>query len=378
MTQGNLRSATIPLLLSFLSAMTSCTVPNPTRRTPGDAAEDTMIPMVDGAPPLCSATQSPRCANSDDYDLFVVDVDGDGKSDLIAKEKKLPGNWNVAINTGMGFQPQPSPWMTDWAMASHDFDYFAVDVNGDHKTDLIAKDKQPPGAWHVALSTGSAFQPQPSPWLTDWATVSDTFDFFAVDVNGDGKSDLIAKDKNPPSRWQVAINSGSAFLPQPSAWLTGWADSSEPYNLFAVDVNGDKKADLIAKEKNSPGYWYVALNTGSSFVAQPPWLSDWAVNSQPYNLLAVDVNNDGKSDLIAKEKNTPGNWYVALNTGSAFVAQPPWLSGWATPSNDSDLFVADVNGDGLVDLLSKEKKDPSDWHVAKNNGSAFNAQTQPF
>ena len=34
------------------------------------------------------------------------------------------------------------------------------------------------------------------------------------DVNGDGKMDLIAKEKTPAGSWSVAIGTGAAFVPQ--------------------------------------------------------------------------------------------------------------------------------------------------------------------
>lgn len=366
------RHLILAFTFAFLAGLSACTTPNLNRRP--DAGPDA------GEPAACLVTQATSCANSETHDLFIVDVNGDGKADLIAKEKSPPGNWYVALSNGSSFQPQPAPWLTGWAMASDDFDYLTADLNGDRKTDLIAKDRKEPGEWRVAISTGFAFQPHSEPWNTGWATISDAFDYFAVDVDGDGKADLIAKDKNPPtSGWHVAMNTGSAFQPESEAWLTGWAKVSEPYNLFAVDLNNDGRSDLIAKEKRGPGNWYVAINNGSKFIAQADvWRTDWATLSEPYNLFAVDLNSDGKADLIAKEKELPGNWYVAINNGSAFIAQPPWLTGWSTPSSASDLFVADINGDGKPDLISKEKTATGNWSAAIASGEVFVPQTQPL
>ena len=61
-----------------------------------------------------------------------------------------------------------------------------------------------------------------------------------------------------------------------------------------------------------------------------------------------------------------------------FEPKEPWLTDWPTPSDGTDLFVADVTGDGYVDLLSKDNKVPSDWYVARGNGSAFISQAQPL
>ncbi|WP_429650428.1 N,N-dimethylformamidase beta subunit family domain-containing protein, partial [Skermanella aerolata] len=178
--------------------------------------------------------------------------------------------------------------------------------------------------------------------------------FFFADVSLDTiGAELLIKENDQPGRWAVVplgrtANTGVVVKPvvNATADLSGWALISDAYDLFTADVNGDGLADLIAKEKNQPGNWDVALTDGHMFHPQPTWLSGWASASAAYDLFAADVNGDGRADLIAKEKGAPGNWYVALSNGNSFHPQPTWLSGWASASAAYDLFAADVNGDG--------------------------------
>ena len=149
---------------------------------------------------------------------------------------------------------------------------------------MIVKEAGGPGRWSVTSleqSDGKIFI-RPDPFagaqLEGWAVVSAAYDLFVADVNGDGKVDLIAKERAPPGKWYVALGDGASFQPQPQPWLTGWALASAAYDLFVVDVNGDGKADLVAKERGDPGNWYVALSDGSSFKPRPqPWLTGWAL-----------------------------------------------------------------------------------------------------
>ena len=317
---------------------------------------------------------------------FAKTGNGVNSMSMILKEGDFPGRWSTLSITQQNQQafltPDPSATaaLGDWAVVSEAYNLFVVDVNGDGRADLIAKEKNAPGLWYVAINQDNSFQPKPFPWLSGWAVVSEAYNLFVADVNADGRADLIAKEKNAPGNWYVALNTGANFVPQPSPWLSGWAVVSEAYNLFVVDVNGDGRADLIAKEKNAPGLWYVAINQDNSFQPKPfPWLSGWAVVSEAYNLFVADVNADGRADLIAKEKNAPGNWYVALNTGANFVPQPsPWLSGWAVVSEAYNLFVVDVNADGRADLIAKEKNDPGNWDLASSNGRSFVPQSEHF
>lgn len=327
------------------------------------------------------------CSSPSSYSLSFSSPDPNNPgNEIILKEDDVPGRWAiVSIDQSMGdvrFTPNAmgTSDLSGWAVSSSLYDSFVADVNGDGQSDLIAKEKNPPGNWYVALSTTDSsavpprtrFVPQPQVWLSGWAITSSAYNLFAADVNGDHKADIIAKEKNSPGNWYVAISNGSQFLPQPTA-LSGWAVVSDAYDLFIGDVNIDGRADLIAKEKNSPGNWYVACSNGTTFIPQPTWLSGWAVVSDAYNLFAADVTGDGKVDLIAKEKGAPGNWYVAASNGSSFVPQPTWLSGWAVASSAYELYIADVSDDLRADLIAKERS-TGHWYVAKSTGASFQAQ----
>jgi hypothetical protein len=152
------------------------------------------------------------------------------------------------------------------------------------------------------------------------------------------KTDLIAKQTNN-GNWFVANSNGSSFS-SAGQWLSGWAVGTG-YNLFSDDVNGDGKADLIAKNKFN-GDWFVATSNGSSFSFSPSvWASGFAVQ-EGYNLLTGDINGDGRADIIAKEKLT-GTWFGMTSTGSSFSNSSQILSGWAV-GQGYELLNSDANG----------------------------------
>ncbi len=207
---------------------------------------------------------------------------------------------------------------------------------------------------------------------------------FATTTVGSPARELFLNERGYPGRWAVVPivrrHGGVALTPRVNglARLSGWANPSSAYEQFVADVNGDGRADLVAKEKRSPGNWYVATSTGTTFIPQPRGLRGWASPSSAYDQFVADVNGDGRADLIAKEKRSPGNWYVATSTGTTFAPQPRALGGWAYPSSAHELFVADVNGDGRADLIAKEKRSPGNWYVATSTGTTFAPQRRPF
>lgn len=254
-----------------------------------------------------------------------VDVNGDGKADLVAQNGD--SIW-VKLSTGTSFGAG-SQWGT--GAFSGSVANLAGDVNGDGKADLIAQNGD--NVW-VRTSTGYSFNAP-----AHWGTVPFSGDLANLlgDVNGDGRDDLIAM--NGDSIW-VRTSTGSTFN-SPQQWGTG-AFSGNKTNHVA-DVNGDGRADMVAQ--NADSVW-VRTSNGSGFNAP----SQWALN--PFfgtvaNLMD-DLNGDGRDDLIAM--NGDSIW-VRISNGSGFNAASNWAAEpfFGTVAN----HVGDVDGNGRADLIAQ-------------------------
>ncbi|MHA3789811.1 FG-GAP repeat domain-containing protein, partial [Flavobacterium hauense] len=256
----------------------------------------------------------------------VVDMNGDGKPDLVHTENPATNNeydpflngqqkyWKVYLNNGTGFSATAIQWNIPAVLDGdeHHFtdDYHTVaDMNGDGKPDLIHTENQATNNdydpflngqqkyWKVYLNNGTGFSATATQWNIP-AVLDDYEHRFAyeyhvvVDMNGDGKPDLV-HTKNPATNndydpflngqqkyWKVYLNNGSGF----SATATQWNIPivlDEYEHRFAydyhvvVDMNGDGKPDLIHTENPATNndydpflngqqkYWKVYLNNGS-------------------------------------------------------------------------------------------------------------------
>jgi hypothetical protein len=124
-------------------------------------------------------------------------------------------------------------------------------------------------------------------------------------------------------------------------------------------VNGDGLPDVVGFGASDV---YVALNTGTSFGAALPWLSGYGISTgwsdnATYPRILADVNGDGLADLVAFG---PSDVYVALNTGTSFAGGQVWTSdygatssGWASSSSGGGrlpaLFIDHPRA--LIDVL---------------------------
>ncbi|CAF2243051.1 unnamed protein product, partial [Rotaria magnacalcarata] len=88
----------------------------------------------------------------------------------------------------------------------------------------------------------------------------------------------------------------------------------------------------------------VRLNIGTgTFAAQ----TTYSTGIGPVEAAAVDVNGDGKPDIIVANSNS-NNIGVLLNTGNGtFAAQKTYLTG----AGSGSVVAADVNGVGKLDII---------------------------
>jgi RHS repeat-associated protein len=284
---------------------------------------------------------------------FVVDINGDGKSDLVRIYEHPSGKAYAQVNLsdGRGFSsPSFNSSVGGW---NPDFKDGFADVNGDGKADLIRIWGGPGGDAfaQVNLSNGRGFSAASfNSSVGGWSpTVKDSF----ADVNGDGKADLVRIWRNGDgTAWgQINLSNGAGFPSQSgNSSIGGWNDQTQD---FFPDVNGDGKSDLVRIYHGSTGsFAQVNLSTGHGFAATS-WNS--SIGGWDPTLIRdyfVDVNGDKRADSVRIYKSGTGsNIQVRLSSGVGYPSNV-WngpIGGW-DPARIRDGF-ADVNGDGKMDLV---------------------------
>jgi hypothetical protein len=191
----------------------------------------------------------------------------------------------------------------------------------------------------------------------------------AADVNGDGKLDLISANYGlangslgTGNTLTVLTNNGNGgFGFNATITLNGAAG-----NVLAADVNGDGKVDLIRAD-NHTNTLTVLTNDGSGGFNLNATLT---VGTNPVFVAAADVNGDGKVDLISANYgiySVAGNntLTVLTNNGNGVFGSNATLT---VGENPQCVVAADVNGDGKVDLISADFS-AGTLTVLTNNGS---------
>ncbi|MFG2293720.1 FG-GAP repeat domain-containing protein [Streptomyces sp. NPDC048603] len=148
------------------------------------------------------------------------------------------------------------------------------------------------------------------------------------DLNGDGRGDLLSRD-TWGNLWLRSGNGTGTWFGSPVKVGPGW--NSYKTIVGGGDINGDGRPDIVAASHD--GHLYVYKGTGNAsapFGAREWYSGGW----NGYTGIAVpgDLNGDGRADLIARDSGGTMWLYRSQGWGgtSAFAGRQWLAQGWNT------------------------------------------------
>jgi hypothetical protein len=273
--------------------------------------------------------------------VVAADVNGDGKLDLISADFGT-NTLTIWTNNGNGFG-----YHSTLTVGSGPYAVVAADVNGDGKVDLISADAQDATLTVLTNNGNGGFGLYAT--LPVGASTNSYPDSVAVaDVNGDGKPDLISANSNDGTL-TVLTNNGHGGFGLNATLTVG----SAPSSVIAADVNGDGKPDLISADANDGTLTVLTNNGDGSFSLDAILNVGLSSGSSPESVVAVDVNGDGKPDLVSADIGDD-TLTVLINDGHGGFASSSTFSVGVAGSEPNSVAAADINGDGKPDLISAD------------------------
>jgi len=196
---------------------------------------------------------------------------------------------------------------------------------------------------------GQGFAPK-----VDYATGTNPYGVFAADLDGDNDLDL-AVANNVSATVSVFKNNGAGTFAAKVDYGTGGG----PISVFAADLDGDNDLDLAVANTGSDTVSVLKNNGDGTFAAKV----DYATGTNPHSVFAADLDGDNDLDL-AVANNTSHTVSVLKNDGDGtFAAKVDYPTG----NFPSSVFAADLDGDGDLDLAVANSGSVT-VSVLKNNG----------
>jgi len=324
--------------------------------------------------PVWSLSTTVGSMSANLVDLATVDLDRDGRIDLVAAATDAAGNsqlvlWQSSIAGAGSFTAAWAVSNTLTSTARITLTTLAVgDLDRDGAPDVVAAGHDGMiRLWRNPL-TGT------QPFTTAWGTTSvigvsgrRINQVALADVDRDGRLDIVAVTggNNPIARvWQNPFSGTRPFTASWSVYNTLSTLGSDGLSVAVADFDRNGAPDVAAGDTAGGVMAWSNPLTGTL-----PFTMSWGSPGSVGNagapvgsLVAVDLDNDGQPDLAGGTEVAPSTVLAWHNPGTPFGGTWPAVVAGTRDDTTYDLVVADVESDGDVDVMSGEG-DPGPGHV---------------
>lgn len=329
-------------------------------------------------------------------DVKLIDYDGDGTFELIARNDSIGSWWGIngtregytneflalwgttgnysfaegmTINSAgavglIGWDSYGDWWLTTLGETSLNrkltnleppFRYskiYTAELNRDGSPDLVGFDESS-GTWWGIVHDLNGTQIN---YLGRWDSEKSWQNQLFTDLNGDGLTDIASFNPASGSWWGILSSGGNYY----SQGLSTWNPASKYRDISVLDLNGDGRSEIVGRD-DTGSWWSVTSVDGVSFFNQ--FLQGWNENWNWRNIVSVDLEGDDKQELIGQTLR--GEWWELYWTGTSYASRK--LAGWNGSETYRDILIGDINGDGRQDLVARSEN--GNWWMLSYSGS---------
>lgn len=219
------------------------------------------------------------------------------------------------------------------------------DLDADWAGDLLARRRGSGQLLRYPGNGAAGWQPR-RPFGTGWGAM-DVVDAVG-DLTGDGRPDAVARERTTGKLWLYA-GDGRGGLGSRSLLGTGW--QAMDAIVGAGDVSGDGIPDLVARDVAAGRLWLFPGTARGRLGTRTQVGIGWHMMDLVVG--TGDLTGDGLADMVAREKANGRLWLYAGNGAGGWARRRLVGTGWL--SMNAITAVGDLTRDGVPDLVARDR-----------------------
>ena len=305
-----------------------------------------LVPTLHSQTPLF--TTSSTFVGTGSGQVVLTDINLDGRIDMITRhllEHRVRTFWGDGRG---GFSPASGG---DVDLAYPPGRIVVADFNRDRRPDLVVSRSDRDAVDVFLGDAGGAFnRVANSPFTASASTESFTRDLDVVDVNEDGNVDLVTSHGRR-NTLSVLLGDGTGGFTAAAPIELGIDNGGLHFVDFA-DMDGDGHADIIVAHTGpdaefGPGGVVVLGGDGSGTFRNARRIAAGSIPDPPHNLTVADINGDGRLDIVVAHANR-----ISILSSADGKLETVYGSPFNVGNDVYGVAAGDMNGDGNTDLVA--------------------------